>query len=270
DWEEVAKYSPEYRAYVIGERERLGENHPLFMTQYRLLPIRGGGGFVNLQQQAQLQGEHARKRQRKEGKAYVAGIDLAGEAEEIEGDYLTSAGQKRDSTVVTIAELDFPGPEEINREPHIRVVEHYRWTGKPHTELYAQLVDILKNVWKCRSIVVDATGIGEPVASFLRKALGHRVVPFTFTQKSKSELGFNLLAAVNSGRLKMYRADGSEEYREFRQEIEKARSVYRPSQTMNFYVDPAQGHDDFLMSLALTVEAAERCQPRSARGGERK
>ena len=27
------------------ERERLGENHPLFLTQYRLLPIQGGGGF---------------------------------------------------------------------------------------------------------------------------------------------------------------------------------------------------------------------------------
>ena len=35
---------------------------------------------------------------------------------------------------------------------------------------------------------------------------------------------------------------------------------------MNFYVEPAQGHDDFLMSLALIVEAAEQYSPRSARG----
>ena len=67
---------------------------------------------------------------------------------------------------------------------------------------------------------------------------------------------FFALAAVNSGRLKMYRSDDSEEYREFWLEMEKAKSQYRPSQTMNFYVDPAQGHDDFLMSLALLVEAA--------------
>jgi hypothetical protein len=45
DWEEVAKYNPDYRAYVEAERERLGEDHPLFLTQYRLLPIQGGGGF---------------------------------------------------------------------------------------------------------------------------------------------------------------------------------------------------------------------------------
>ena len=35
---------------------------------------------------------------------------------------------------------------------------------------------------------------------------------------------------------------------------------------MNFYVDPAQGHDDFLMSVALLVEAAKRYEPRGARG----
>jgi hypothetical protein len=48
--------------------------------------------------------------------------------------------------------------------------------------------------------------------------------------------------------------------------MERARSQYRPNQTMNFYVAPSQGHDDFLMSLALLVEAAQQCSPRNARG----
>jgi hypothetical protein len=64
----------------------------------------------------------------------------------------------------------------------------------------------------------------------------------------------------------MYRADGSAEEQEFWREAEWAKGHYRPSQTMNFYVDPAQGHDDFLMSLALVVEAASQYSPRSARG----
>ena len=104
------------------------------------------------------------------------------------------------------------------------------------------------------------------MSSFLRQALGSRVVPFTFIQRSKSELGFNLLAAVNSGRLKMYRSDSSPEYQEFWLEMERARSQYHPNQTMNFYVDPSQGHDDFLMSLALTVQAASQFTPRGAKG----
>jgi len=269
DWEEVAKYVPDYRAYVEGERERLGENHPLFMTQYRLMPVRGGGGFLSVQQREQLTGKHTRRHRARSGKTYVAGIDLAGEAEEIEGVLRTAVNKRHDSTIVTIGEVDFTQADDINREPFIKIVEHYCWTGRKHTELYPQLVDILKNVWGCRRVVVDATGVGEPVAAFLRKALGSRVVPFKFTQKSKSKLGFNLLAAINAGRLKVYKGDGSGEYVEFMKEMEKARGQYRPSQTMNFYVDPAQGHDDFLMSLALLVEAARLYEPKKAVGGER-
>ena len=304
DWQEVAKYNPDYLAYVESERQRLGENHPLFLTQYCLQPIRGGGGFLSAAQRAQLQGDHPRRHTPQPDKVYIAGIDLAGEAEELEGEYLTSLNPRRDSTVVTIAELDFAegvgvlslfpkgGPRGISsttflshksyllsqpdtattpatpiqRQPVIRIIEHYQWTGKRHTELYPQLVDLLKNVWHCRRIVVDATGIGQPVASFLKQTLGRSVLPFTFTAPAKSQLGFNLLAAINSGSLKMYAPDGSPEYQEFWYQMEKAKSYYRPSQTMNFFLDPSQGHDDFLMSLALLVEASRHYEPRIARG----
>ena len=168
--------------------------------------------------------------------------------------------------MVTIGELDFSMGSQMVSEPLIRVIEHFWWTGKKHSELYPQLVDILKNVWHCRRVVVDATGVGQPVSSFLRKSLGSRVSPFTFTAQSKSQLGFRLLATVNSGRLKMYLGDGSPEYQEFWLELERAQSHYRPNQTMNFYVDLSRGHDDFLMSLALLVEAANQYSPRSARG----
>jgi hypothetical protein len=266
DWQEVAKYNPDYLSYVEGERERLGENHPLFLTQYRLMPIQGGGGFFSLQQRAQLQGNHSRKSRLVKGKVYVAGIDLAGEAEEDEARMLNAVKSRRDSTVVTIGELDFPSRDSLQHQPVIKIVEHYRWTGKKHTDLYNQLVDILKNIWHCRRITVDATGVGQPVSSFLRQAVGSRIIPFTFTRQSKSGLGFNLLAAVNSGRLKMYKGDSSAEFREFWTEMEQAKSRYYPNQTMNFYVDLSQGHDDFLMSLALLVEAADCYRPRSAKG----
>ena len=291
DWQEVAKYNPDYAAYVVGERSRLGDSHPLFLSQYCLLPIRGGGGFLSAQQRAQLQGDYPRLHHPVPGRIYVAGIDLAGEAEELERAQLRDLKPRQDATVVTIAELDLSRPtlsdlsyssylsdpstrstlstpsiDTVRKRPGIRIVEHYSWTGRRHTDLYPRLVDLLKNVWRCREVTVDATGVGQPVASSLRDALGSVVTPFVFTQPSKSQLGFNLLAAVNSGRLKMYSADGSAEYREFWQEMEYAKSHYRPSQTMTFYVDPSQGHDDFLMSLALVVEAASEYEPRVAKG----
>jgi hypothetical protein len=260
DWEEVAKYNPAYRAYVEAERERLGENHPLFLTQYRLLPVQGGGGFLNAQQRAQLQGVHPRRHVREPGKTYIAGIDLAGEAERLAQDL----SRRQDSSVITIGELDFSCGEALLKQPLIRIVEHYRFTGEPHPRLYSRMVDLLRNLWDCKRVAVDATGIGQPVASFLRQALGGRVLPVVFSPQFKSKMGFDLLAAINSGRLKMYAPDGSPEYQQFWREMERAKSHYRPSQTMDFYVDPSRGHDDFLMSLALLVQAAVDYQPRTA------
>ena len=56
DWQEVAKHNPHYLSFVESERERLGEDHPLFRTQYSLLPLKGGGGFLTSLQIEQLRG----------------------------------------------------------------------------------------------------------------------------------------------------------------------------------------------------------------------
>jgi hypothetical protein len=275
DWQEVGKYNPDYAKFVEAERQRLGEEHPLFKTQYALLPITHGGGFLSRQQIALVLGEHSRQshpsassEQGPEGKrCYVAGIDLAGEheAEITGGDTpVNDRVRGRDSTVITIAEVDAADPS--TSQSLLRIVEQYQWTGTPHSQLYAQMTDILKNVWNCRRIVVDATGIGQPVASFLRKELGSKVVPFVITSKSKSDMGFELLSFINSGRLKLYKQDGSREYQQTLFELERARAQYRPNQTMNFYVAPQEGHDDFLMSLALVVQAAQGLSPREAKG----
>jgi hypothetical protein len=288
DWQEVGKYNPAYVMFVQAERQRLGEEHPLFRTQYALLPIAHGGGFLSQQQIALLLGEHQRQSQPEGKRIYVAGVDLAGElSPEISlrakgSNFMASGGclgvsplamsgagaphyggvGGRDSTVITIAEVDAASPSQ----PALKVVEQYQWTGTPHSQLYPQMTAILKNVWNCHRIVVDATGIGQPVASFLRKELGSRVIPFVITSRSKSDMGFELLSFVNSGRLKLYEQDGSKEYQETLFELERARAQYRPNQTVNFYVDPQEGHDDFLMSLALVVQAAKNISPRGAKG----
>jgi len=273
DWQEVGRYNPDYVRFVEAERQRLGEEHPLFRTQYALLPIARGGGFLSRQQIALVLAEHQRQShpsggsgQAAEGKrTYVAGVDLAGEHEpELTAEEATGnrRGRGHDSTVITIAEVVAAGPSQ----PVLKVVEQYRWTGTPHSQLHGQMTGILRDVWNCHRIVVDATGIGQPVASFLRQELGRRVIPFVITSKGKSDLGFELLSFINSGRLKLYRQDGSGEYRETMFELERARAQYRPNQTMNFYVDPQEGHDDFLVSLALVVRAAKGLGPREAKG----
>ena len=263
DWQDVAKHNPGYAAFVEAERQRLGEDHPLFRTQYRLLPLPSSGRLFGRAQVAQIIGGHERLRSKQAGHIYVAGIDIAGQDEQL--DELVLTRPQRDATVITVAEVTL----NEAKQPSLKVVEHYAWIGKPHHELYPQLVDIIKNVWNCSRVICDATGIGETMASFLQHSCGARVQPFKFSQVSKSILGFDLIAAVNSGRLKCYTGDGSREFAEFLLEMEKAKSQFRPNQTINFFVDPSEGHDDYLMSLALCVKAAEDSQPRVATGGQR-
>jgi len=261
DWQEVARYNPAYARFVEGERLRLGEEHPLFRTQYSLRPIGGGGRLFSASQLAQLRGEHARQGAPRPGECYVAGLDVGGQ--DWQGD-----GRGHDATVLTIARVLFPPPEAVVREPLLEVVEHRAFVGTPHDELYAALADLLGHVWRVRRAAVDATGLGETLARLLARALGEGVVlPLRFTAEVKSRLGYGLLAAVNGGRLKLYAPDGSREWRQAWRELELARAVYRPNRAMSFYVPEGQGHDDYLVSLALAVEAAAGLAgPRVARG----
>ena len=64
DWQEVAKYNPDYQVYVEAEKQRLGENHPLFLTQYCLLPIHGGEDFSQ-PAKSSTQGNHPENTPRK-------------------------------------------------------------------------------------------------------------------------------------------------------------------------------------------------------------
>ncbi|KTB49162.1 Terminase-like family [Dehalogenimonas alkenigignens] len=272
DWQAVAEHNPAYRAYVEGERLRLGENHPAFRSQYALLPAAGGGGFFTDEQLIMMLGDHPRQRSPRPGAAYVGGLDFGGEGK--------SAG---DSTVLTIAEVseaslplrkrgiegDLITPptdgNPVGTARGIRVVQHYAWSGLPFSLLLPKIVDITRG-WGLRRLAADATGLGGPLCASLKQSLGHRIVPFVFTQASKSDLGFNLLAAAGTGRLHLYKPDNSPECLVCRTELENAAADYRPNRAVNFYVDPAKGHDDYVMSLALVVEAANRYEPRAAVG----
>ena len=46
------------------------------------------------------------------------------------------------------------------------------WTGTKHVALHDQLVDLARNVWRLSALVVDATGVGAGLASFLADQLG--------------------------------------------------------------------------------------------------
>ena len=191
---------------------------------------------------------------------------MAGEGEQAPDEVVRVHSPKRDSTVVTIARVS--APAELLGEPRVEVVQHYWWTGRDHSTQYTALLELVRARWHCRSVWVDATGVGAGIASFLARALGEHVVEAVgFTRPRKSELGYGLLSAVRAGRVRMYADDGSKEAREFWYEASVCRyAIVGASQQMslNFYVDDKDGHDDFVVSLALAVAAAGLVAPAPA------
>jgi hypothetical protein len=264
DWSAGAAANPAYAAYVAAERDRLGAASPLFQTQYALAPIAGAGRLLAPAHLAQLAGTHPRLRRPQPGAHYVAGLDCAGEEETAVATGEFAPRARRDSAVLTLARLEWHHALGV-QEPRLEIVEHYAWTGRKHRDLIPQLIDLLRHVWQVRQVVVDATGVGGAVASFLVGALGEaRCTPFVFTAPSKSALAYGLLAAINAGRVRMYADDASPEAAAFWQQARAARYSVRAHQALTFYVDPAEGHDDFLIALALLVEAARLAPERRA------
>ncbi|MBV9614783.1 MAG: hypothetical protein JO011_18365 [Ktedonobacteraceae bacterium] len=257
DWHTLAAINSAYRSFVEQEIARLGADHPAIQTQYLLQPISSAGYFLNTLQRTLLQGTQRWQEMPQDAACYIAGMDVAGEERSDPLHSLTmqghSSNSRRDSTVVTIAHVHY---NEFHL-PIIEVVHHEWWTGLTYMEQYARTLALI-DLWSIRSLAIDATGLGAGLASLLLDRFGNeRIIPFIFTRSSKSRLAYQLLALLNSNRLKLYASAGSpqEIYTECWRQLHCARYSLPGPDMLNFYVDPADGHDDFLCSLALLSEA---------------
>jgi hypothetical protein len=273
DWSDVARANPHYGRYVAGEIARLGEHHPIVRTQYLLRTVAGGGRLFDASQLALLEGEHPPEARPMPAPgasgAYVAGIDAAGADEEDPDGLLVRANPRRDSTVLTVAHAEEARVADLVVEPRLRVVRQYAWRGTPHRTLYPQILELVRGLWRCRRVVVDATGVGGGLAAFLGAALGPGVVePFVYTAASKSRLAYDLLAAVNGGRLKLHAESADSEANALRRELlaqaASAEYAMRAHQAMTFFVPERRGHDDLLNAAALVVQAAPLGRLRTA------
>ena len=264
-WPRIAEEVPKYGEFVQAERDRLGADHPIFKTQYELKTISGAGRFLTDSQLALMRGGHPPQDGPTAG-FYVAGIDVAGEDEEDQDAALRRRQPRRDSTVVTIGRvslIDVAG----STEPRIEIVAHYWWTGESHMTQYERLMSLLRDRWQVQFAVVDATGVGAGLASFLLQAMGESTIEdFTFTAPSKSELAYDLLAFANTGRLSVYHKphQDAEAWTEFWLECKLCKYEIKANKQMSFAVPDSDGHDDFVSSLALCVRAAKDVRPPSS------
>lgn len=271
-WEEVANEIPAYGQHVRDRMAQLGQRHPFIRTEYFLEELDGEQGLFPPHRIAQMRGEHPRQHAATHGQRYALLLDVAGE-EESGGGQLSfglDGPSRRDSTALTVVEVDTDS--RADGRPLYRVVDRRTWTGINHVALHAQLVDLATTVWKASWLVVDATGIGAGLASFLDASLtphGVKVRRFGFTSASKSQLGWDFLALIDSGRYKEYADNGEHDTAEFYAQLRATEytTAGGPGSALRWSVPTAAGHDDLVISAALvTALDGEKLRRRIAVG----
>jgi hypothetical protein len=262
--DEVGAEVADYKRFVAGQVARFGRNHPMIRTQYFSETIDEESGMFPAQRIARMAGLHEWQDQPRPGLGgdvpqYALLIDVGGEP-------LSTASlseDQRDATALTVVDVDPSGLADEGLQAAIYRVVHRRvWVGTAHNQLYGEIRAMAQH-WQAQAIVVDATGIGAGLASFLEKSFPDRVVRYGFNRATKSQLGWQFLALVESGRFL--------EHQPCEQENSLQELFYRqlagcemkilpgPEQRMQWGVpaqvrDPLNGkflHDDWVLSAAL-------------------
>lgn len=259
--DDVAREVPAYGAHVAQRVAKLGRNHPLIRTQYYGEEIADHGGLFPPKRRALMQGTHPPRQTPEPGHTYAMLIDVAGEDENAAQDLTELANPARDSTTLTIIDVDLSTVSEpLTQAPTYRTVNRIAWTGTRHSLIYAQIV-ALAELWQPTWVIVDATGVGAGLASFLARSLHSDVIPYTFNASTKSQLAWDFIAIIETGRWRDY-TPHDEPARQFWAQL--AGCTYEttgPNQQIKWSVpenrrDPVTNellHDDWIMSAALAA-----------------
>lgn len=271
----IGEDNPRYWGFVESEIRRLGRDHPFVKTQYFLEALVTAGRMLTREHLELMIGGHVRQASRIQEGQIVAGLDFAGADEE---NAMVSLGgpSKRDSVALSVGAVEWVQLAAGLQVPFIRILARYEWVNMNPIALQTLLYELLAERWKVDRVHCDATGIGSTATAFLAAAINkgrrERVAPITFdgAWNTSTDLAFQYLAAVMSGRLKDYSPNGFNPLEVAGTERLTAPNVdqngwwqrghakldARPGQRVKAYVPTAEGHDDLLTAEMLMVDAA--------------
>lgn len=250
DYKVAMKYNPLYKKFIEKEKRRLGEDSDAFRISYKLEWILERGMFVSPEMLDKI--EDRGLKHMESCKDYcVAGIDC---------------GKRNDSTVVTVAKVDWDHVEvnEVTgeRRPKKAVINWLELLGDDYEAQYHQIIDFLRN-YNIKCIYIDSTGVGTPIADRLANDLYGiaEVIPYSFNTSSKSYLWKHLYTEISSGRLTICahaKTRSLRSYRKFREQMESLQKEYK-GQNMVCQAPPddKEAHDDYCDSLGLCVLASD-------------
>lgn len=281
DADQVGREAPAYGAFVAEQVQRFGRQHPLVRTQFYNEELDFHSALFTPERLALMRGDHPARLEPLPGRRYALLVDVGGEEALLPQAQEPAINPRRDSTALTVVESE-PEASSLGglEAPVYRVVCRQVWTGIPHRDLYERLLALAEH-WQAHKLVIDATGVGAGLASFLERRLGkERLIPFHFSAVSKSELGWRFISLIETGRYKEFRpglADLPEQdelQRLFWAQAQACQSEVLPGPNRLLRWGALEGrraggvpfelHDDLLISAALCA-ALERQDWGSAR-----
>ena len=198
-----------------GERDRLGAEHPLFLSQYACARSREPDACSTRPSSACSLARHPRLDGPVLGETYVAGLDVAGEA-------FDTAREGHDATVLTIGRVQVQDGGERRRSRAPLRLDGRRARSSPGA----------RPSRRCGSGASSASSWTQPASASRwrppcreRSARSH-VQALKLTAESKSRLGYGLLTAVNTGRLRLYAGQDADAV-ECERQLELCRATYR-------------------------------------------
>jgi len=158
------------------------------------------------------------------GSQYLMGLDI---------------GKIEDSTVAYVIDIKT-----------MSIVARDRFHGLDYTLLGPRIAGLYKK-YKCQTIHLDGTGVGEPVADILRSE-GCSITSFKFSNQSKAILVSTLAAEIEHGRVHFPKDDEI-----LKKELELFEGTVLAGGAVR-YGHPVGYHDDSVMAAALAVMKAKK------------
>ena len=130
------------------------------------------------------------------------------------------------------------------------IVARDRFNGLDYTLLGSRIAGLYKK-YRCQTIHLDGSGVGEPVADILRSE-GCSITSFKFTNQSKATLVSTLAAEIEHGRVHFPKDDEI-----LKKELELFEGTVLAGGVVR-YGHPVGYHDDSVMAAGLAVMKAKK------------
>jgi len=253
DYRVVERYNPRYAKYIEREKERLGgETSDEFRMAYLCEFLFERGMFMTedrLEEIFRMSGKYNMETEHHSG-TQVVGIDVA---------------KKKDSTVVTIMDVDWDEPckiDDFTGEAYYmkKVIYWLEMRGDDYDQQFMEILRVISN-FNVQRIVCDATGVGEALADRLVNYYQDdiEIEKFVFSTPTKSKLYLNFMQEMNGNRIKLPNgslAERNRTWKNCKNQLLELTKEYKGDYLICKHPDEKDAHDDYPDSMALACWGA--------------